>query len=268
MRCLNPMLLERPGLPAMIVPCGQCRECRRLRQTMWAMRLMHEREMWPDAVFVTLTYNDQHLPADGELCPADPQLFLKRLRARIAPLRIKYYLCGEYGAQRGRPHYHLIIFGVNDCYVNIIEKEWAWGFVKVGPVNIKTCRYVAKYLTKNPLGRRFDRENHKTLPYQRCSRGIGLSWVMANADTVGSRGISRHGRQVSLPRYYLRKLRERGFLQDRVTEDARVESLRVQVELIDRLTRDGVTLQDYNLTRLEEIKTMDEMYKPRDQDGQ
>lgn len=105
------------------LPCGQCIGCRLQRSRQWANRLMLELEYHQSAYFVTLTYNDKHVPVSyysdpdtGEAFPAmtlrmkDIQLFMKRLRKRFG--KVRYYACGEYGPETMRPHYHLIIFGL------------------------------------------------------------------------------------------------------------------------------------------------------------
>ena len=67
----------------------------------------------PYASFVTLTYDEAHIPANHQLCKRDAQLFIKRLRYYLGKRRIRYYLCGEYGERFGRPHYHAILFNVH-----------------------------------------------------------------------------------------------------------------------------------------------------------
>lgn len=80
---------------------------------------MHELTGHKQASFVTLTYDPEHLPTnDGiwpSLQPYDVALFLKRLRKNLGPNwgPIKVIYTGEYGERRARPHYHLIIFGVD-----------------------------------------------------------------------------------------------------------------------------------------------------------
>ena len=44
------------------IPCGRCIGCRLERSRQWAMRCVHEAEMHDENVFVTLTYDDDHLP--------------------------------------------------------------------------------------------------------------------------------------------------------------------------------------------------------------
>ncbi|WP_209313267.1 MULTISPECIES: hypothetical protein [Enterobacterales] len=55
---------------------------------------MHETNCW-----LTLTYADEHLPWTEYGFPTldrrDVTLFLKRLRKAIAPLKIRYFGCGE-----------------------------------------------------------------------------------------------------------------------------------------------------------------------------
>ena len=48
------------------------------------MRVIHELAGYKDAVFLTLTYSDDHLPDNGSLVVADLQKFFKRLRKQYA----------------------------------------------------------------------------------------------------------------------------------------------------------------------------------------
>lgn len=109
------------------VPCGQCIGCRLDRSRTWANRCLLELEYHDSAYFVTLTYNDVHLPlhwyADpdtGEataqsasLSKRDFQLFMKRVRKTFLDDRIRFFACGEYGPSTFRPHYHAILFGLH-----------------------------------------------------------------------------------------------------------------------------------------------------------
>uniref|UniRef100_A0AAU8B6Y6 Replication initiator protein n=1 Tax=Dulem virus 106 TaxID=3145583 RepID=A0AAU8B6Y6_9VIRU len=108
------------------IPCGQCVGCRLAYSREWANRCMMELEYHDSAYFVTLTYNDDHLPRSyypdqetGEALPSftlnkrDCQLFMKRLRKAKPDDHIRFFLAGEYGDQTFRPHYHAIIFGLH-----------------------------------------------------------------------------------------------------------------------------------------------------------
>jgi hypothetical protein len=107
------------------IPCGYCEGCRIARSREWANRCMMELEYHKSAYFVTLTYDDDHVPVSyysdpdtGEamksltLRKRDFQLFMKRLRKAFPDCHIRYYACGEYGSQTLRPHYHAIIYGL------------------------------------------------------------------------------------------------------------------------------------------------------------
>ena len=121
MQCTSPFHIKNPdrfkykkpnelvGDEWLDVPCGHCLACRIARTREWTVRLLHESEFWEDTIFVTLTYDDEHLPSDRSLVPRDLTLFFKRLRKDLGDRKIKYYACGEYGDTFGRPHYHAII---------------------------------------------------------------------------------------------------------------------------------------------------------------
>ena len=92
------------------LPCGRCMGCRLERARQWAMRCVHESFLYEKNCFLTLTYADDHLPSDGSVNRRVLQLFLKRLRRAYPDAVIRYFGCGEYGEELGRPHYHLCIF--------------------------------------------------------------------------------------------------------------------------------------------------------------
>lgn len=178
---------ERVVRDSMLVPCGKCAGCRIDKSREWANRCMLELQYHDSAYFVTLTYNDQHVPKSaygssdtGEaipalsLCKKDFQLFMKRLRERCKDDKIRFFGCGEYGGQTFRPHYHVILFGLHlDDLVpfsgtdrgymyylsDTIQKAWSvydpdtqsfdpMGHVLVGNVTWETCAYTARYVMK------------------------------------------------------------------------------------------------------------------------
>lgn len=99
------------------VPCGKCVECRNTYYTSLLQRGLCE-AMSSFVYFVTLTYDDQHVP----LLKLDDQVILyadyshiqdmfKRLRNNEVLDRDFRYLCvNEYGDKFSRPHFHLLIF--------------------------------------------------------------------------------------------------------------------------------------------------------------
>lgn len=119
----------------MRVPCGQCRICRIKKNFEWVARMQLEALSHKNAYFITLTYDDEHLPIipyyeagdkiyinttnQGSLNPRDLELFWKRLRKNWGLKNLRYYAAGEYGTTRtNRPHYHAIVYDLD-----IIESE-------------------------------------------------------------------------------------------------------------------------------------------------
>lgn len=152
------------------VPCGQCISCRLARSREWALRCMHESQLHEDNMFITLTYDDEHLPRDLSLKKKHFQDFMKRYRKRFPGQKIRYYHCGEYGEQFGRPHYHAIIFGhtfpdleyftsrnSNRVYTSdTLSDLWSYGFSTVGSVTYESAAYVARYILKKITGDQAD----------------------------------------------------------------------------------------------------------------
>ena len=80
------------------VACGQCIGCRLERSRQWAVRCMHEASMHMFNSFVTLTYDDDHLPEYNSLNYKHFQDFMKRLisivlRMSFVRLRKRLTLC-------------------------------------------------------------------------------------------------------------------------------------------------------------------------------
>lgn len=148
------------------VACGQCIGCRVDRSRAWAVRCVLEASQHRENCFVTLTYDDEHLPPDGSLNVKHYQDFMKRLRKHFEPRRIRFFHCGEYGEESARPHYHACLFGldfgdkvlystragVRLYYSETLEKIWGKGFCTVGDVTWESAAYVARYVMKKITG--------------------------------------------------------------------------------------------------------------------
>lgn len=214
-----PKWLERYPLGFMEVPCGKCLACRIHRAQEWALRLTHELSFWDSAIFLTLTFDDQHLPADFSVSPRDLQLFFKRLRKELSKdkRKIKFFACGEYGLDKWRPHYHAIVFGLSLKEHVIVRgkvlsgpalRAWDQGFVHAGTVTHDSAAYVAKYLTKATLqDHQFWRQHFMVQPFQLCSNGLGLRWAEQDAQRLRANlHTTIKGNPCGIPRYYKQKL--------------------------------------------------------------
>lgn len=182
------------------VPCGQCIGCRLEKSRQWAMRCMHEASLYEDNCFLTLTYDDEHLPKDLSLDVREFQLFMKRFRFECGA-GIRFFHCGEYGERYGRPHYHAIIFNYDfpdkvlfkrsngfALYTSdILSRLWSNGYAVIGDVTFDSAAYVARYVMKKVTGEASDehykvivdgQEFNKRPEYTTMSRrpGIGKGW--------------------------------------------------------------------------------------------
>lgn len=131
--------------------CGACIACRVRRRYEWAARIQLEAALWPANLFVTLTYDDEHVPLTPEcvqtLRKEDVPEFMRAMRYR-ADRRLRFYACGEYGSQTLRPHYHLVLFGLGLEAIPWIEQSWKNGFCSVAELTPTRAAYVARYTTK------------------------------------------------------------------------------------------------------------------------
>ncbi len=96
-KILNFGLPQKSGQEGLLLPCGQCIGCRLERSRQWAIRCVHEAQLYEENCFITLTYNDENLPTDNSLDKQHWVLFMKKFRKKIAPHKIRFFMCGEYG---------------------------------------------------------------------------------------------------------------------------------------------------------------------------
>lgn len=227
------------------VPCGKCPLCVKRRVSQWSFRLMQEEKAAHSAYFLTITYGTCSAPISRngymQLSKRDLQLFFKRLRkARAVRYKqlgvkprtaIKYYAVGEYGGQRKRPHYHVLLF---NCELELINKAWtsdrkiitvygsrkiqvpiprlSLGNIYYGKVSGASVGYCMKYMSKPKnlvKNHRDDRSKEFTL----MSKGLGKSYLTPAmvrwhlADAANRMYCNLPGnKKVGMPRYYKDKI--------------------------------------------------------------
>lgn len=206
------------------VSCGRCIGCRIARATEWAERIMHESESHEENSFITLTYDNDHLPKDGSLDISHWQKFAKRLRKNMGQFR--FYHCGEYGDKLGRAHLHACIFGHNfhkdsletrrsqkghKQWVNPqLTEIWGKGLVTVSTLCPATALYTASYVIKKKTGPQGAQEYAgRKPPYTTMSRrpGIGKAWYDKFKDDLYPDDFCvRNGQKIRVPTYYDRLL--------------------------------------------------------------
>jgi hypothetical protein len=231
--------------------------------------------------FVTLTYDDDHVPVsafakndDGEASPAltlnprDLELFWKRLRKAHPDGNIRYYACGEYGSSTYRPHYHAIVYGLSlddlrpykrspqgyDYFLSdSLAKCWSLGFVVVGRVTWETCAYTARYIMKKVTGP--DAVVYDTFnihpEFVRMSRkpGIGYRYYVDHPDIYKYENINiateKGAMKIRPPRYY-----DKLFDLENPDEMAKIKAKRQHAALVSAFNK----AQQTNLIEVDRLE--------------
>lgn len=176
-------------------PCRQCLPCRINRRRQVTARLFYEASLHECNSFLTLTYDDAHLPPDFSLVPEHTKLFLKRFRDRYGYNAFRYYLVGEYGDTTSRPHYHAILFGVGATEDNrrMLYDSWkkcSYHRCTLDPFTLERAEYVAGYVTKKMTKKDDPRLQGRYPEYARMSLKPGLGAVAMN--TVAEKFLSNY----------------------------------------------------------------------------
>lgn len=229
-----------------LVPCNKCELCRDRRAKEWTTRATCETNSatYPP-LFVTLTYEDKYLPADG-VDKVAIQKFLKRFRINWYRLYhelldLRYFAVGEYGRKKHRPHYHLILWNVPndrdndplrlDYIYRIIQKSWSekvsdeeysslplylrvgldrrlFGRIEVTPDRGHSGAYCMKYMHKDvrvPNGK-----NDFFHLSSRRGGGIGVRYLNQHLNEFranhGITSVPVDGDNYALPRVFKEKL--------------------------------------------------------------
>lgn len=172
--------------------------------------------------FVTYTYEIE--PEGRNLLKEQLSASIHRLRAAVARRdrgNIRFYACGEYGDDFGRPHYHAAIYGLKPADKTpdssrpgrftspIIESSWrgphgpaagVGGSVDVGDLTPESAAYITGYITKKLVSSKsISRLDGRNPEFAVMSRrpGIGSvalpSLIEALNTSHGALYLARHG---------------------------------------------------------------------------
>lgn len=264
--CLTPIWLKSQRI---YVPCGHCKECYEKTTHDWANRIMLEAASHKENCVLTLTYDNVHLPLDGQLYYRDVQLFLKKLRNFVSPTKIRFFCSGEYGDLRGRPHYHLIIFGwkppkeiceylfsrhgnrFEKC--EILNDIWDHGFATVGTLTTSSAFYCAKYLQK------LNFSDMPVKPFVHMSLKPGIGACAYSPTMKQSMKLYIDGKAYRLPRFYLKML-QRDFPPDtfeKIEVKRRMRDMLLGVSSRDMLYRQQINSKYFKKYRLKHLTSTD-----------
>lgn len=268
------VLFHRPvgngsNLQAILIRCGKCENCRMHDAAQWTTRCYLESQRYEKNLFITLTYGPKHIPKDGQLDTMAVPALMKRLRKFVyehrwssalrkyvkRPLEeirganarpsdktnlIKYFHCGEYGAKRLRPHYHICLFNfdfedkIPYAYKNGYFRyksptlDYLWtdreykeyypkikdpvehnrkGICDIGDMNQFTIAYTARYILKKKNMDKRIKLRGLVPEFTSMSKGIGEYHFNKYYKNFYHLGYIRiEGRKYPIPRYYDKKL--------------------------------------------------------------
>lgn len=200
------------------IACGRCMACRINKKREWTSRIVLEASSFSENLFITLTYDDENLPAGGHVLKRDLQLFFKRMRK--AGEQFRYFAVGEYGDKSWRPHYHVCLFGLGVHSAPVIQRCWPHGFTQIGELNNASAAYAAGYCIKKMTNKHDSRLMGRPPEFILSSRakpgGIGASALSAfikhfttnQFQEVIPRYFKLGGKNMPLGRYLVSKLTE------------------------------------------------------------
>lgn len=219
--CLKPIeIYDRHTDTTKYASCRKCSECLQVRANEWALRGYFELAQHGNNCFITLTYKNNPI----HLIKKDMQDFIKRLRKKIDPLKIKYFSCGEYGDRNLRPHFHIIIFGYDFRDKRMVkmsssgkaiysstqlDKLWPKGIAVLQDANENTVRYSALYAAK----KKQDLPKHlqKFPEFNTMSQNLGIELMLKKMETylktdqIYMNGFAYKIPNIVLEKYYKKK---------------------------------------------------------------
>lgn len=220
------------------IPCGQCLGCKMDKAKWWGVRVAHEASLHEANCFLTLTYDEDHLPDPPSVDKRALQLFMKRARKKLHDTELRFFACGEYGGKDGRPHYHVILFGhdfhedrvlwsksksgFNQYRSPTLEALWPFGHSIIGDFAFETGTYVARYTMKKTATNR-ERLNAQTGEFYQVDEefllmsrrpGVGSGWWdKYQSEVFPNDFVIINGTRFPVPPYYANKIKDTALLE-------------------------------------------------------
>lgn len=249
---------QKFGDSLMLLPCGKCDACRLKYRREWSIRCEMESKYHKENCFVTLTYDNLHLPPT--LIKSHYQKFIKNLRN--LGYKVRYFGCGEYGSINHRPHWHLVLFGYfpkdvkylgksNSGFPQFTSKELdqCWnnkGFVTISEFAPETAGYVAGYVSKKMKVDDFYDDDVPSFIFMSTKPGIGRAYVEDHLGEIykyDSLVVSFGSHKFGVPRYFDKVAQDLGLYIDDIKE------MRVAASRIGN----AYDLRDHNFQFLEDL---------------
>ena len=124
------------------------------------------------AYFLTLTYDDAHLPANREAAIKNmsDRYFprIRKHRKAHGQAKLKYVYCTEDRHGDARLHHHVILNGGGPDDLEVLESLWSFGFIDIKRYDPARYEEVARYMTKEAHAPGYKTGAHSWTP----SRGL------------------------------------------------------------------------------------------------
>lgn len=171
------------------VPCGHCDYCKKVKLDGFVQRLNFEYEHSFMTLFVTYTYDNEHVHRD--LSKDDAKTMIQDLknnlnraygswngRKLVSSFKFKYFIVGEYGEKRGRVHMHLLLFLPRSVDWSIIQKSNRFGYIcDIQLAGSGSLYYCAEYCVKALVSDDNEQYAGKAAPFYLQSNGIGAAFI-------------------------------------------------------------------------------------------
>lgn len=207
-----PPIPSRKELRWVSFKCGKCIECRKEKQTSWAIRLMNELKERKGR-FTTLTFSEESLDdlekelgtkEANKIATVAMRRFLENWRSKYGK-SVRHWFITELGHKNTqRLHMHGILFTEKEP--EEYNKIWIYGHLRDdGVIGGRGITYISKYIMK------IDRDHEGFEGKILCSKGIGKNWIesgenwrnryMGPEETEDNYRTST-GHKVKMPMYY------------------------------------------------------------------
>lgn len=195
------------------IGCGNCIECRKLRQREWRVRIHEEMKTDKTGKFITLTFSEEKMDElieetgikeANELATKAIRRFTERWRKEFGKT-IKHWMIVELGHKgTERVHMHGILWTKENK--KTIERIWKYGMIWEGySMGEKAVNYILKYITK------VDKDHKDFKGKILTSKGIGKKYT----ETINAKDNKRrmddtyrleNGTKTKMPIYYRNKI--------------------------------------------------------------
>lgn len=245
----SPLVFPKPPLHEMHlynqlkVGCSKCIGCLKIRSMTKAIQLHCELQTTEGySWFITLTYDDDHIPDNLSLYKPHITNFIKALRRHREKYKhsgkFRYEQVGEYGTKTLRPHHHMAAFnlqlddlelysdnGKYKQYVSkLIEKKWSNGSVIIQELNFSNCLYIAQHSDKkignttpnhepevlDAMTGEISKDRVPEYSTRSSNPGIGALWYQkyGDSDLYNTDSIVINGREYKIPPYFDKQLKK------------------------------------------------------------